>query len=224
MMNKEEAATKYLSTLKNQLARDQESIQLNAKIGVFLVNEGRVSEAIPYFMKIIELGSQHPETRQALLAYIADVREQLAGEAVSSKYAAVHSTTALGEDSQKELDTLMATVQDNGDRDARLSLSRYRPGKQTIFPPAVKTNFTTPRSHKTVLITRRLGESVQLDDDIRVTVQDVQNRAVRFRIDMPQETLVQQDDSYVDCCHTNRNAVSTSKETLKTFLHRQKSQ
>ena len=41
------------------------------KIGTFLINEGRIKEAIPYYMKIIELGSNDPETRKKALYEIS---------------------------------------------------------------------------------------------------------------------------------------------------------
>jgi len=217
MMNKAEASTKYLSTLQRQLASNQESIQLNSKIGTFLINQGRIEEAIPYYVKIIELGSSDSETRKKLLAFIAEIQERKTTELIDGKYATVRRSSRMGEESQQQMSKLMETLGDASSRQSQMEQAVYRPEK-TIYRSAESTG---PNSrNKTVLVTRRMGERVAIEDDINITVLDVDNHTVRLQLEVPVEHKISHDQSYLQCCEANRSAMMTSKKSLASFRHR----
>ena len=47
-----------------------------------------------------------------------------------------------------------------------------------------------------LILTRRIGESVMITDDIKITVLDLQNSQVRFGIQAPKEIEVHREEIY----------------------------
>ena len=47
-----------------------------------------------------------------------------------------------------------------------------------------------------LILTKKIGEAIILDDDIEVTVMEIQNGQVRFGIDAPKEVKVYREEIY----------------------------
>ncbi|MBN2008108.1 carbon storage regulator [candidate division KSB1 bacterium] len=223
MMNKTDVSEKYLATLHGQLARDQESIQLNAKIGTFLVNEGRVAEAMPYFMKIIEQGVRDKETREKLMAYLSTIKESEQDQPINGKYAAVSQSTMMGEIAQQDVADLLASQNNNQSQFDRYADAHYQPRRikalagRTVSPPVPNRMESKSR---TVLITRRIGEVVAIDDEINISILDVNNQAVRLQLITPVDSNIKQDQSYLECSDINRRATHSDIGLMKVLANR----
>ena len=47
-----------------------------------------------------------------------------------------------------------------------------------------------------LILTKKIGEAIILDDDIEITVMEIQNGQVRFGIDAPKEVKVYREEIY----------------------------
>jgi len=66
-----------------------------------------------------------------------------------------------------------------------------------------------------LILTRRVGESIVVGDDIVLTVFEVRGDAVRIGIDAPRSVRVNRKEVYEEIQRTNEQAVSTSDEALE---------
>jgi carbon storage regulator len=67
-----------------------------------------------------------------------------------------------------------------------------------------------------LVLTRRIGESIQIGDDIKLTVLAVQGQTVRMGIEAPKSIRVHREEIYEKIVEENRRAASeTSIENLK---------
>lgn len=72
-----------------------------------------------------------------------------------------------------------------------------------------------------MILTRRVGESVVIDNNIIVTVVEVRGDAVRIGIDAPRSVDVHREEVYRELQEANRQAASPDSEAieeLKTFV------
>ncbi len=72
-----------------------------------------------------------------------------------------------------------------------------------------------------LILTRRVGESVVIGDDIVVTVVEVRGDSVRIGIDAPRSVDVHREEVYRELQQANRQAASPdadSIEALKAFI------
>lgn len=72
-----------------------------------------------------------------------------------------------------------------------------------------------------LILTRRVGESIKVGDDVTVTVFEVRGDAVRIGIDAPRSVTVHRQEVYEDLQRTNVEAGSTSDaaiDALRTAL------
>jgi carbon storage regulator len=72
-----------------------------------------------------------------------------------------------------------------------------------------------------LILTRRVGESVVIDNNIVVTVVEVRGDAVRIGIDAPRSVDVHREEVYRELQKANRQAASpdaSSIEALKSFV------
>ena len=47
-----------------------------------------------------------------------------------------------------------------------------------------------------LILTRRLGESIQIGDDIRITFLDIKGKQIRIGIEAPKEVMVHREEVY----------------------------
>jgi len=65
-----------------------------------------------------------------------------------------------------------------------------------------------------LILTRRLGESITIGDNIKVSVLGIHGRQVRLGIDAPPEVIVHREEIYVRIQAENRQASKSIKEDL----------
>ena len=65
-----------------------------------------------------------------------------------------------------------------------------------------------------LILTRKLGESITIGDNIKVTVLGIYGRQVRLGIEAPLKVVVHREEIYVKIQNENRKASSTIKEDL----------
>jgi carbon storage regulator len=63
-------------------------------------------------------------------------------------------------------------------------------------------------------LTRKLGESITIGDDIKVSVLGIHGRQVRLGIDAPSDVVVHREEVYVRIQAENRRASKSIKEDL----------
>lgn len=63
-----------------------------------------------------------------------------------------------------------------------------------------------------LVLTRRLGESIWINDDIRIVIQNIRGNQVRVGISAPREMVVHREEIYQKIHQENREAGSSSKE------------
>ena len=60
-----------------------------------------------------------------------------------------------------------------------------------------------------LVLTRKLGESIAIDDDIRIVVVAIKGRQVRLGIEAPRETRIHRQEIYVAVQEENRTAAES---------------
>ncbi len=65
-----------------------------------------------------------------------------------------------------------------------------------------------------LILTRKLGESITIGDDIKVTVLGVFGRQVRIGIEAPSKVIVHREEIYVKIQEENRKAAKSVKQDL----------
>ena len=65
-----------------------------------------------------------------------------------------------------------------------------------------------------LILTRKLGESITIGDNIKVTVLGIYGRQVRLGIDAPAHIIVHREEVYLKIQEENRKASRTIKEDL----------
>lgn len=65
-----------------------------------------------------------------------------------------------------------------------------------------------------LILTRKAGESLQLGDDVTITVLGVQGRQVKLGINVPGDMMVYREEVYLRIKEENRQALATEKDDL----------
>jgi carbon storage regulator len=65
-----------------------------------------------------------------------------------------------------------------------------------------------------LILTRKLGESITIGDDIKVSILGVRGRQVRLGIEAPNDVVVHREEIYVKIQAENRKASKTVKNDL----------
>jgi len=65
-----------------------------------------------------------------------------------------------------------------------------------------------------LILTRKLGESITIGDNIKVTVLGVYGRQVRIGVDAPIDVIVHREEIYVKIQEENRKASTTLKDDI----------
>jgi carbon storage regulator len=66
-----------------------------------------------------------------------------------------------------------------------------------------------------LVLTRKIGESISIDDNIKITVVQIKGKQVRIGIDAPKETKIYREEVYTAIQDENRAAVESMKTDLK---------
>lgn len=69
-----------------------------------------------------------------------------------------------------------------------------------------------------LILTRKLGESITIGDDIKVTVLGIYGRQVRIGIEAPLRVVVHREEIYVKIQNENHKAAKTIKEDLTNVM------
>lgn len=65
-----------------------------------------------------------------------------------------------------------------------------------------------------LILTRRAGESIYLDDNIKITVLEVQGKQVKLGLTVPKSMTVYREEVYLRIREQNRLAMQTSQTDL----------
>jgi carbon storage regulator len=65
-----------------------------------------------------------------------------------------------------------------------------------------------------LVLTRKLGESIAIDDDIKIVVVQIKGKQVRLGIDAPKETKIHREEVYLAIQEQNRQASKASAADL----------
>src|SRR5690606_12496388 len=71
-----------------------------------------------------------------------------------------------------------------------------------------------------LVLTRKIGESLTIDDQIKITVVQIKGKQVRIGIDAPKETKIYREEVYAAIQGENREAL----KSMATDLHRMKTE
>ncbi|NCN41741.1 carbon storage regulator CsrA [bacterium] len=70
-----------------------------------------------------------------------------------------------------------------------------------------------------LVLTRKIGETITIDDNIKITVVQIKGKQVRVGIDAPKETKIYREEVYTAIQEENRaalNSMSGDLEKLRT--------
>jgi len=59
-----------------------------------------------------------------------------------------------------------------------------------------------------LVLTRRIGESIQINDDVKVTIIEVKGRNIRIGIQAPKETKIYREELFLKIKSENQSAAS----------------
>ena len=68
-----------------------------------------------------------------------------------------------------------------------------------------------------LILTRKIGESINIGTDIKITVVSIDGSQVRLGIDAPKDVIVHREEVYKRIMEENKAALSTSTIDLKTI-------
>jgi len=63
-----------------------------------------------------------------------------------------------------------------------------------------------------LVLTRKLGESIAIDDSIKITVVQIKGKQVRLGIEAPKDTKIHREEVYLAIQDQNKEAVGASAE------------
>jgi len=73
-----------------------------------------------------------------------------------------------------------------------------------------------------LILTRKLGESVTIGDDIKITILGVRGRQVRLGIIAPQKVTIHREEIYFKIQEENKKAVSSSMDEISRMANMMK--
>ncbi len=66
-----------------------------------------------------------------------------------------------------------------------------------------------------LVLTRKLGESIAIDDNIKITVVQIKGKQVRLGIQAPHDTKIHREEVYVAIQEQNKAAVTSSHDQVR---------
>jgi carbon storage regulator len=70
---------------------------------------------------------------------------------------------------------------------------------------------------KMLVLTRKLGESIAIDDHIKIRVVQIKGKQVRLGIEAPMETKIHREEVYIAIQHQNEESVQSSSESTRAL-------
>lgn len=67
-----------------------------------------------------------------------------------------------------------------------------------------------------LVLTRKLGESITIDDNITIRIEKIRGKQVRLGIEAPRETRIYREEVYRAIKSQNEESVRTSPDTTRT--------
>ena len=67
-----------------------------------------------------------------------------------------------------------------------------------------------------LVLTRKLGESIAIDDHIKIRVVQIKGKQVRLGIEAPKETKIHREEVYLAIQDTNKESVNTDTEKTRS--------
>jgi carbon storage regulator len=67
-----------------------------------------------------------------------------------------------------------------------------------------------------LVLTRKLGESIAIDDHIKIRVVQIKGKQVRIGIEAPKETKIHREEVYLAIQDTNKESSQISSEKIKS--------
>ncbi len=61
-----------------------------------------------------------------------------------------------------------------------------------------------------LVLTRKIGESIQINDDVKVTLIDIQGKTVRLGIEAPQDTKIYREEVFLKIKEANLSAADAT--------------
>jgi carbon storage regulator len=75
-----------------------------------------------------------------------------------------------------------------------------------------------------LVLTRKLGESIAIDDHIKIRVVQIKGKQVRLGIEAPKDTKIHREEVYVAIQDQNQQAVSVSSDKTRSVAKLLKSE
>lgn len=66
-----------------------------------------------------------------------------------------------------------------------------------------------------LVLTRKIGETIVIDDDVRITVVQIKGKQVRIGVDAPKETKIHREEIYQAIQDENRAAMKSMATELQ---------
>lgn len=67
-----------------------------------------------------------------------------------------------------------------------------------------------------LVLTRKLGESIAIDDHIKIRVVQIKGKQVRLGIEAPKDTKIHREEVYLAIQDQNQQSVTVSSETSRS--------
>lgn len=67
-----------------------------------------------------------------------------------------------------------------------------------------------------LVLTRKLGESIAIDDHIKIRVVQIKGKQVRLGIEAPKETKIHREEVYLAIQETNKESSTTSSDQARS--------
>ncbi len=68
-----------------------------------------------------------------------------------------------------------------------------------------------------LVLTRKLGESIAIDDHIKIRVVQIKGKQVRLGIEAPKETKIHREEVYMAIQDTNKESVNVTSEKTRSI-------
>lgn len=65
-----------------------------------------------------------------------------------------------------------------------------------------------------LVLTRKIGEAIVIDDNVKITVVQIKGKQVRIGVDAPKETKIHREEIYQSIQEENRAAMNSMTGTL----------
>lgn len=66
-----------------------------------------------------------------------------------------------------------------------------------------------------LVLTRKIGESIAIDDHIKIRVVQIKGKQVRLGIEAPKDTKIHREEVYLSIQEQNKQSISTTSDTAQ---------